>query len=291
MKSVAVFILLSLLMCLTSCGEFGGNYRQVLVERDTLLAQSQRTEAQLEELKSYVDAISMSLDSIAAEESMLFLPDQETPGKALTKAQIKERLERFHELVERQHDRISSLEDSLAVSDSSLNAMRTMLAYFKVRIAEKDAEIAQMRQEIDKKNVRISDLNRKVSRLESHVEGLNTDIQNLQAANDQQKAIMDAQNKVLNEGYYLIDDKFGLASSGIKASRMSESNFDLSRFIKVDVRNFNDLHIPAKKARILTSMPENSYEMVKNADGTLLLHINDPAMFWKYTNVLIIQIR
>ena len=71
MKSVAVFILLSLLMCLTSCGEFGGNYRKVLVERDTLLAQSQRTEAQLEELKSYVDAISMSLDNIAAEANRL----------------------------------------------------------------------------------------------------------------------------------------------------------------------------------------------------------------------------
>jgi uncharacterized coiled-coil DUF342 family protein len=265
--------------------------RDLLAQRDTLLSQLSEQEAQLEELQSCLDLLTQSMDSIAVQENMLFLPDPENPDKPLGKKQIRERLEAFSELVARQHALIASLEDSLDTKNEALSSIRNLVAHYKHEIEQKDAEIAKMRQELKSKNASIAALNTKVQEMEIDIRSKDSDIVHLTDVSDQQKKIMDAQDNILNEGYYIVKSKKELSALGIKSNDISKTDINLSDFVKVDIRSFNELTIMSSKVKILTPMPTSSYQLIDNEDKTTTLSISDPADFWQYSNILIIQTR
>ena len=285
-------IFLSVCLCL-SCVDVRKRVQneELLAQRDTLMSQLSEQEAQLSELQSCLDLLTLSMDSIAVQENMLFMPDPENPNKPLTKKQIRERLEAFSELVARQHVMIASLEDSLDNKNDALSSLRTLIAHYKSEIEQKDAEIVKMRNELKFKNESISALNTKVHEMEEDIKSKDSDILHLMEVSGQQKKIMDAQDDILNEGYYIVKSKKELSALGIKANDISKADMNLSEFIKVDIRSFNELNIMSSRVKILTPMPTYSYQLIKNEDKTTTLAILSPADFWQYSNILIIQTR
>lgn len=293
MKSFRFVLVIFSVCLLMSCMDVKQRTRSrdLLAQRDTLLSQLSEQEAQLEELQSCLDVLTQSMDSIAVQENMLFLPDPENPDKPLSKKQIRERLEAFSELVARQHALIASLEDSLDTKNEALSSIRNLVAHYKHEIEQKDAEIAKMRQELKSKNASIAALNTKVQEMEVDIRSKDSDIVHLTDVSDQQKKIMDAQDNILNEGYYIVKSKKELSALGIKSNDISKTDINLSDFVKVDIRSFNELTIMSSKVKILTPMPTSSYQLIDNEDKTTTLSISDPADFWQYSNILIIQTR
>lgn len=293
MKSFRFVLVIFSVCLLMSCMDVKQRTRSrdLLAQRDTLLSQLSEQEAQLEELQSCLDLLTQSMDSIAVQENMLFLPDPENPDKPLSKKQIRERLEAFSELVARQHALIASLEDSLDTKNEALSSIRNLVAHYKHEIEQKDAEIAKMRQELKSKNASIAALNTKVQEMEIDIRSKDSDIVHLTDVSDQQKKIMDAQDNILNEGYYIVKSKKELSALGIKSNDISKTDINLSDFVKVDIRSFNELTIMSSKVKILTPMPTSSYQLIDNEDKTTTLSISDPADFWQYSNILIIQTR
>lgn len=293
MKSFRFVLVIFSVCLLMSCMDVKQKTRSrdLLAQRDTLLSQLSEQEAQLEELQSCLDLLTQSMDSIAVQENMLFLPDPENPDKPLSKKQIRERLEAFSELVARQHALIASLEDSLDTKNEALSSIRNLVAHYKHEIEQKDAEIAKMRQELKSKNASIAALNTKVQEMEIDIRSKDSDIVHLMDVSDQQKKIMDAQDNILNEGYYIVKSKKELSALGIKSNDISKTDINLSDFVKVDIRSFNELTIMSSKVKILTPMPTSSYQLIDNEDKTTTLSISDPADFWQYSNILIIQTR
>ena len=253
-------------------------------QRDTLQALTIRQEEQLEEMQNYLRTMTMSLDSIAIEEGMLFLPDPETPNSPLSQKQLKIRLERFQELVDRQYSKIKELEDSLDINNATLSNMKSLVSYFRTTIEKKEVEIEELKKSILKKDASIR-------QLKSEVGVLKEDISSLNEVNAQQQMIMDAQDEILNEGYYLVGTKKELASLGIRTSKLSNSNLDMSLFTKVDIRSLSALNIYSSKLTILTPMPQSSFSFIANNDGSTTLRIDSPADFWQFSNILIIQVR
>ena len=265
--------------------------QELTAERDTLLAYVSQQDSQLFKLQSSLEMLSISMDSIAVQEGLLFMPDPENPKARLTKAQIRERLEAFQELVSRQYDRISDLEDSLDMQNESLRHLYTIIQHYKLQIEQKDAEITKMQAELRSKNASISKLNTQINDLKSDISEKESNIDYLQQVSEQQKSILTAQDEILNEGYYLVKSRKELTQMGINIYNISQSKINLEHFTKVDIRTFNELKINSSKTKILTQIPATSYELVKNADGTTTLKILSAADFWQYSNILIIQTR
>ena len=290
-----LFKLSLLLICGTiviSCNNSLSQRNQELTaERDTLLAQVSLQDSQLSELQLSLKLLSSSMDSIAMQEGMLFLPDPENPNAKLTKAQIRGRLEAFQDLVARQYDRISELEDSLDMQNESLKNLYTIIQHYKAQIEQKDVEISKMKAELKSKSASISKLNTQINNLKSDITAKESNIDYLQQVSDQQKSIMTAQDEILNEGYYLVKSRKELTAMGIKTSNISQSNINLDKFTKIDIRYFNELNIKSSKVKILTQIPATSYELVINTDGTTTLKILSAADFWQFSNILIIQTR
>lgn len=282
-KSNITLLLMAMALGLASCVQ-KSKHHEVLAQRDTLMVQNSRNEAMMAELQTYIEEITMSLDSIAYHESILFLPDPETPNKATSKKVLQKRLEAFQELIDRQQAKIQTLEDSLNVNNANLQSIKSLLSHMQGQIEQKNVQIEQMKEELQVKEADIRRLKTTVATLES-------DVSDLQQQTKDQEEILVFQNDLINEAYFLMGSKKELTSWGAMSSGKASANPDLNNFIKVDIRYFTELEVPSAKPKILTTMPASSYSLEKNSDKTTTLRISDPAEFWKASKILIIQLR
>lgn len=283
MKKSRIFLLLFFMMICSSCVQ-RSKHNAVLAQRDTLLAQNERNEKTMVEFQTYIDEIANSLDSIAYHESILFLPDPETPNGKVSKKLIKTRLDAFQELVDRQQLRIQVLEDSLDISNTNLRSIKSLLIHMQGQIDDKNSQIEAIREELRANNATIRNLRHTITSLES-------DVSDLHQQNKEQEDILIAQNELINEAYFLMGTRKELISWGAMIGGKASADPDIDNFIKVDIRYFTELQIPGARPKILTSMPAGSYTLERNYDGTSTLTISDPADFWKASKILIIQVR
>ena len=70
---------------------------------------------------------------------------------------------------------------------------------------------------------------------------------------------------------------------------MKES-IDKSIFIKIDIRDVKEIPVYAKKAKVLSDQPKDSYTIAKDANGQVVIKINDYKRFWSLGQFLIIQV-
>lgn len=129
----------------------------------------------------------------------------------------------------------------------------------------------------------VSKLNQEKGALEEHV--------------SMQEEALERQNDMINEGYYIIGTRKELKAAGVisanllQKSKVNLETADLSKLQKIDIRTFsNEMKINAKKAVILSHMPEASYSMVQE-NGQVILYIKDAALFWSLSKILVIQIK
>ena len=67
-----------------------------------------------------------------------------------------------------------------------------------------------------------------------------------------------------------------------------KGDFDKDFFVISDKRTLTTLPLNATKVKVLSSHPENSYELIEE-NGQKTLKINNPDKFWSLSNYLVIQ--
>ncbi len=263
----------------------------LIAERDSIRSINDQQQQQLDELNLFVTTISSSLDSIATQESLLFVSSD--PERTLTKKDIRERIEALEQLIGRQRQRITALEDSIrlrGMGDSlKLDKFQSIISFLKVQLGEKDKEIAKLREDVSRKNKRIT-------KLQSSVEELSSNIATL----EQKTAVLDkaltTQDEMINKCYLKIGTKKELEQAGIitkgnifKKAKLNYTNFANANFNEVDIRNLKEITINSKNPKILTPVTAGTYELAGNGYNTILRILN-PTKFWEVSNYLVIQI-
>ena len=110
------------------------------------------------------------------------------------------------------------------------------------------------------------------------------------------KQALETQSDMLNECYVKVGTKKELKDVGLLISKglfskkkVDNSNLNKDLFMKVDIRNFLELSIPAKKIKIMTPEPPATSYLIKKTSSGVVLQIQDPTAFWNVSNYLIIQ--
>lgn len=242
-------------------------------------------------LNAFIDEVAQGMDSLVVGEGMILSNSAEgTPLNS--KQQITANLKVFEEIVNRQRDRIAELEKSLKDNKSAHAAsMKKIINAMKAQLAEKDKEIAALKEELSSKDFSIS-------RLETRVASLNKDVEGLTTKNKAQKEALVTQSDMMNEAYVLIGSKKELKAAGVLSgsglfskSKLQSSDFDASKFKKVDIRKYTSVKLDGKKPKVLTPSPASSYTITDNGDGTSTLSITDATAFWSVSNFLVIQVK
>lgn len=289
MYYMRIIIIFSLAFLLHSCS---GNLRQEYNTRiDSLQSVINERTNQYDELTSYLDFVASGLDSINSMENIIYLGKDEVTGKKLTRKEIRQRIDDLKELVIRQRTRIEELSDSLSfITDKKVAALQTIIANLNAQLEEKERTIQQLKGELNSSKQMISGLQANVSKLNQEKGALEEHV-------SMQEEALERQNDMINEGYYIIGTRKELKAAGVisanllQKSKVNLKTADLSKLQKIDIRTFsNEMKINAKKAVILSHMPEVSYSMVQE-NGQVILYIKDAALFWSLSKILVIQIK
>ena len=282
----SVAVLCVCVLCLASCRMVSGEkYDQAVNTNDSLLTVALQQTNEIAELSNTMKSISAKLDDINGE---IALGNDDNNL-------IKQRMRLLEQL--------QKVQDNINQKQQELSELQKKYSSVLGKNKELNKTIERLQNDITNYTAKISSYENVVQQQSQKIETLSSDLsatqQNLEEKvkeNEQQQEVIETQDQMLNEGYYIIASKsklkeLGLVEGGVfSKARLARGTFNVSSFTKIDIREVTEIELKSKDAKILSSAPESSYELVKGLDNMLKLVIKDPGAFWSQSKFLVIKI-
>ena len=285
MKSIKLTIVAAILTAssffITSCAS---KEKEVNVLADSLTSVNGELSGKLTEkeaaVQEFVNAFNEIQDNLTAiKEKEKIVSTQNQSGDVKSKEEsIKEDIQSIYDLLAKNKDRIGSLSDKLKKSKSKIAGLEQMIATLQAQIDSKDGEIGALKTSLEAKNIELSNI-----------------VMNLETV-EQESSI---KTEKLNTAFYAIGTKKELIEKGVitkeggfigigKTAKIKD-NFNKNYFTKIDVSNTPSINIAAKKAKIVSNHPSNSYKLI--GEKTIeKIEITNSEDFWANSKYLVIVI-
>lgn len=280
-----IFLLILCAACaLVSCVS-----RQVVEQtegqRDSLATVVRAKDSLIEVVFADINAISENLAQIKTRENLVSLSRNEE-GARRPIEEINADIAAIDRLLQQNKQKIAALQRSsaqLRKANLRIEGLEKMIRGLNVQLTEKQGEIERLRGELSQLGVKVETLAGEVAVRSAEVENLSGEKTQLE-------------NR-LNTVYYIVGVEKALRDSGI----LSKQGFigrtltvndlrDFDHFIKGDARTLTEVLVEQKKATVVTPHPEDSYELIENADKVVYkLVITDPERFWSSSKILVVS--
>ena len=227
------------------------------------------------------------LDSINMQEGLLY---NISNGEQDRRAEVRRNLSAIKERLAKNHQLLAQMEKKMNDSGNQNAVLTKTIEQMKIRLEDQDNHIVQLENKLAAANDTISNLRNEVAAKEMQV----------QVQTEAKDAAFNALNEAdqqLNTVYYAMGTRKELNQNGLLEKKflgttkvLKGDDINLNYFTKADKRTLTSIPTGAKKIKIWTNMPADSYEEVKNPDNTVTLKITNPSEFWNYSPYLIIQL-
>lgn len=284
MKHIATAAALGVVALLASCVS-----RQVAVEAesrsDSLELVVSAKDSLINAVFADINAISENLALIKSRENLITVAGESEGGRRPVE-EIDNDIKAIDRLLRENRAKIESLQRSAAQlrkANLRIDGLEKMIADMNRQLAEKKAEVEQLRESLVRMGDEVKSLTEEVAVRSAEVENLSGEKVELQ--------------NLLNTVYYIVGaekelrdaqiiNKQGFIGRTLTVGR--NSNFD--SFTMADSRLLSEVPVGQKKATLVTSHPEGSYELVTDANKVVeKLIITDPVRFWESSKILIIS--
>lgn len=284
MKKYVILIATGLL-CMTACNE---GKLKIAEARNAQLDDSLQTAlANQDSLFILLNDITDGMTQIKAMEKILNSGNLSSET-ASRKDQIKSDMAAIQQALQQRRQRLAELEKKLSTSQQYSTTLKRTIDNLKAEIAQQEASISTLRNDLQAAKIQVADLSRSIDSLSTTV------IEERQATELAQQEAQSVTNE-LNTCFYAIGSKKELKEANIietgflRKTKLMQADFQQSYFTRADKRTLNSIPTHSKKAKILTNMPSDSYN-IEDADGYKIIQITDPARFWSLSNYLVIQV-
>ena len=189
-------------------------------------------------------------------------------------------------MLQENRSKIESLQRSAALlrkANLRIDGLEKMIAGINKQLAEKNAEVEQLRENLTRMGAEVENLTQEVAARSVQVENLSGEKVELQNQLNTVYYIVGAEKELRDAQ---IINKQGFIGRTLTVGK----NSNLDSFTMADSRLLSEIPIGQKKASLVTSHPEGSYELVTDANKVVeKLIITDPVRFWESSKILIIS--
>lgn len=283
LKLVLVAVILSASALFTSsCGGGGEKEGNPLADslagvNGELNGELSQKEKALQEFVNSFNEIQDNLNAIKEKEKIVSKNSQSGDVKSKEET-IKEDIQAIYDLLAKNKNRIGSLTQKLKDSKTKISGLEQMIANLQSQIDSKDGEIATLKAELEGKNIELSNIQMNLENVEaestSKTEKLNSAFYAIGTSKE-----LKEKGVISKEGGFI----------GIGKSTKLKDDFNKEYFTKVDISKTNSITIGAKKAKLLSNHPSNSYKLIgeKTVEKIEILNAED---FWSNSKYLVISI-
>lgn len=284
MKHIATAAALGVVALLASCVS-----RQVAVEAesrsDSLELVVSAKDSLINAVFADINAISENLALIKSRENLITVAGESEGGRRPVE-EIDNDIKAIDRLLRENRAKIESLQRSAAQlrkANLRIDGLEKMIADMNRQLAEKKAEVEQLRESLVRMGDEVKSLTEEVAVRSAEVENLSGEKVELQNQLNTVYYIVGAEKELRDAQ---IINKQGFIGRTLTVGR--NSNFD--SFTMTDSRLLSEVLVGQKKATLVTSHPEGSYELVTDANKVVeKLIITDPVRFWESSKILIIS--
>ena len=284
MKHIATAAALGVVALLASCVS-----RQVAVEAesrsDSLELVVSAKDSLINAVFADINAISENLALIKSRENLITVAGESEGGRRPVE-EIDNDIKAIDRLLRENRAKIESLQRSAAQLrkvNLRIDGLEKMIADMNRQLAEKKAEVEQLRESLVRMGDEVKSLTEEVAVRSAEVENLSGEKVELQNQLNTVYYIVGAEKELRDAQ---IINKQGFIGRTLTVGR--NSNFD--SFTMTDSRLLSEVPVGQKKATLVTSHPEGSYELVTDANKVVeKLIITDPVRFWESSKILIIS--
>lgn len=274
----------------TSCGQHKKDIARMQAQQDSIAQLGVQKDASILELIGDMNEIQMNLDSIKTLEKIVSV--QTASGseiKVVAKKRIMEDLAHINDLLQKNKELVKSLQGKLRTSNMKVAELEKMIELLSKQMGEKDEEIALLKHELEKLNIDVTGLNQKIETITAESE----------AAIKAKTQTIEEQTIAMNTVYYAFGTKKELEDQnviekeggflGLGKTIKMKKDFNRDYFMKVDLREFSQLPLNTKKARLVTFHPADSYHLTGEKTVENLV-IDKPQEFWNASKYLLIVV-
>lgn len=284
MKHIATAAALGVVALLASCVS-----RQVVVEAesrsDSLELVVSAKDSLINAVFADINAISENLALIKSRENLITVAGESEGGRRPVE-EIDNDIKAIDRLLRENRSKIESLQRSAALlrkANLRIDGLEKMIADMNRQLAEKKTEVEQLRESLVRMGDEVKSLTEEVAVRSAEVENLSGEKVELQNQLNTVYYIVGAEKELRDAQ---IINKQGFIGRTLTVGR--NSNFD--SFTMADSRLLTEIPVGQKKATLVTSHPEGSYELVTDSNKIVeKLLITDPVRFWESSKILIIS--
>ena len=277
MKHIATAAALGVVALLASCVS-----RQVAVEAES---RSDSLELVVSAKDSLINAISENLALIKSRENLITVAGESEGGRRPVE-EIDNDIKAIDRLLRENRAKIESLQRSAAQlrkANLRIDGLEKMIADMNRQLAEKKAEVEQLRESLVRMGDEVKSLTEEVAVRSAEVENLSGEKVELQNQLNTVYYIVGAEKELRDAQ---IINKQGFIGRTLTVGRTG----NLDSFTMAESRLLSEVPVGQKKATLVTSHPEGSYELVTDANKVVeKLIITDPVRFWESSKILIIS--
>lgn len=293
-KNICILTIASL-VALQACNvENSSKYKALEARLDSLQGDYINTNESLEEAFLTINEVEKVISSIRESEKVLMLQSNDQlniPQSAEEK--IKSDVEAIKESIKRYQDEIAKLQRDNRFRSAQFSKR---LAAMQQELKNKESIISELYSQIEQKNIQLSHKTKQIASLDKLVSNLKTDVNKLSAEGAELKSKITNQERELRSAYYIVGTKKELIETGVmtkgglfKSSKVSYQA-EKNSFVAIDYLEISQINTNAKKAKILSIHPEDTYNL-EEIDDEVILTITNPEAFWEQTKYLVIQVQ
>ena len=275
---------------LTSCGQHKKEVARMQAVQDSIAQLDVQKDASILELLGDMNEIQANLDSIKTLEKIVSV--QTSSGgelKSAAKKRIAEDIAQINSLLQKNKELVKTLQAKLRASNTKIAEIEKMMELLNKQIGDKDSEIAVLKMELNNLNVNVAGLKEEIEVITAESE---------QTILEKNQAI-EAQTIAMNTAYYAFGTKKELEEKnviekeggflGLGKTIKMKKDFNRDYFMKIDIREFNQLPLNTKKAKVVTFHPAETYHLTGEKTVESLV-IDQSSEFWKASKYLLIVV-
>ncbi len=268
---------------LTGCKDGKTTADNGAIQRDSLNSIIAQKDSELNDMMGTINEIEDGLNQINEAENRVTLLKN---GEGATKKQkLTEDVQFIATRMKQNRELIAKLQKQVSNSSIQSEQLKKTIANLTKQLEEKEKQLQALREELDKKDIHIAELDETIN-------NLNTKSNRLTSESNRKTEVINAQDKQINTAWYVFGTKKELRNQHImEDGKVMTGNFNKNYFTRVDIRDLSEIKLYSKSAKLLTTHPSSSYNLVRDANKQYTLRITNPQIFWSTSKYLVVLVK
>ena len=268
---------------LTGCKDGKTTADNGAIQRDSLNSIIAQKDSELNDMMGTINEIEDGLNQINEAENRVTLLKN---GEGATKKQkLKEDVQFIATRMKQNRELIAKLQKQVSNSSIQSEQLKKTIANLTKQLEEKEKQMQALREELDKQDIHIMELDETIN-------NLNPKSNCLTSESNRKTEVINAQDKQINTAWYVFGTKKELRNQHImEDGKVMTGNFNKNYFTKVDIRDLSEIKLYSKSAKLLTTHPSSSYNLVRDANKQYILRITNPQIFWSTSKYLVVLVK